>query len=485
MASMKTPSSSGSSSSRVDRTPPYSEEAEKGVLGAALLEPHWVIDLCIEKGLAPMAFYSRNHQSLFETLLAMFGRGEAIDSVTLSERLRQQGELDRVGGVEYITDLLDYTPTAAHAEGYIQIVYEKFLLRTIIEQSREAIDRCYGEEATDAEHVLSQTEQSFFQLSEKRRSSIAPWKDVVKLAMTEINTIFDTKTGHNGIPTGFKDMDRVLQGLQATDMIILAARPSMGKTSLAMNIAEQVTLGKGDGKRRAVGVFSLEMSNKQLVRRMICCRARVSSHKVSGGYISPEYHGKLMRAAEELSEAPFHIDDSAGLEVLELRSRARRMKRQFDIELLVIDYLQLLNHTPLAREGRQRETAAISGHIKAMAKELDVPVVVLSQLSRAPETRSGLAVPKLSDLRDSGSIEQDADVVMLLRRPCKYPEDDLSDDRKLSIVNVAKHRNGPTGEIHLNFEEDFTRFEDRSEVQERGGGMDFIGEPMSDGGYDA
>jgi replicative DNA helicase len=282
-------------------------------------------------------------------------------------------------------------------------------------------------------------------------------------AVQEIEKIYALKKGLTGIPTGFHDLDRILLGLQPSDMIVLAARPSMGKTSLALNIVENVALGLGgDHEARPVAVFSLEMAREQLVRRMICSHAEVPSHKLAGGYISAEYHGRLMNSASALNKAKIMLDDSAGLEALELRSRARRLKRRFDIQLVVVDYMQMLNFPQFASEGRQRETAAISGALKGMAKELKIPVLVLSQLSRAPETRSTMAIPRLSDLRDSGSIEQDADVVLLLRRPCKYPDDPDHEDTTLAVVEVAKHRNGPTGIFKMNFEEEYTRFESRA-----------------------
>jgi replicative DNA helicase len=239
-------------------------------------------------------------------------------------------------------------------------------------------------------------------------------------------------------------------------------------TSLAMNIAENVAIGNTwDKVPRPVAIFSLEMSREALVRRMLCSRAGVPSHKLSGGYISNDLHSQLVRAADELSQAKIFVDDSAGLSAIEVRARARRLKRKYGIELIVIDYLQMMNYPQFAKEGRQRETAAISGAMKAMAKELKIPVVVLSQLSRAPEQRDKTAVPKLSDLRDSGSIEQDADVVCMLRRPCKYPDDDEFHDKTLAILDVAKQRNGPTGEIRLNFIDELTRFESRAEGVDR------------------
>ncbi len=446
-----------------DRIPPYSEEAERGVLGSALLDSSRVIDLCVEKQLVATSFHVPAHQTLFETLVDMNNSGQVIDLLTVGDRLANAGLLNQIGGRDFLVALVDATPTAAHAEHYIEMVRQRHLLRTIIDRARTAIDQCYATEE-DADEVLSHTEQQFFEIGDMARSAMRPWNDLIKESMQDIENIFQQKQGVTGIPTGYRDLDKKLLGLQKSDMIIIAARPSMGKTSLAMNIAEKVALGEvADHQSRPVAVFSLEMSSEQLVRRMICCRARVSSHKLSGGYITQVNHGHLMQAADALSKAQIFIDDSAGLSAVELRARARRLCKRFEIKLIVVDYLQLLNYPQYAKEGRQRETAAISGALKAMAKELKIPVMVLSQLSRAPETRdTKSAVPKLSDLRDSGSIEQDADVVGLLRRPCKYPQDKEADDVTLSILDIAKHRNGPTGEVRLHFEETYTRFEDRA-----------------------
>jgi replicative DNA helicase len=448
---------------RSDRIPPYSEEAERGVLGSAMLDAERVIDLCTTNKVTADSFHVPAHRDLFETLETMHQAGQAIDVLTVSTKLSDAQLLDRVGGETFLLELLDQTPTAAHAKHYIDIVRQKHLLRTVIACSQESITACYdGEE--EADEILGNAQQRLFEVGDKTaRTDIVPWSDLVRASHDEIEKIFTERRGITGIPTGFADIDAKLMGLQGGDIIILAARPSMGKTSLAMNIAEHVALGEGsDRTPRAVGVFSLEMSRESLVRRMICCRAGVSSHLLSRGFISKENHGYLIEAAHSLTKAPIYLDDTAGLTAVELRARARRMKKRFNIELIVIDYLQLMNYPQYAREGRQRETAAISGAMKAMAKELKVPVIVLSQLSRAPETRGALAIPKLSDLRDSGSIEQDADIVALLRRPCKYPDDPNSSDKTLSILDIAKHRNGPTGEIKLHFEEDYTRFSDRA-----------------------
>lgn len=443
-----------------DRLPPYSEEAERGVLGSALLDAARVVDFAVERGISPESFHVPAHQALFEVLRGMTHDGSPIDLLTVGERLKKLGRLDEVGGAAFLERLVDSTPTAAHAEYYIDIVRQKHLLRMIIDKSREAIDECYSSEK-DADSVLNVAEQSFFDIKQLQRSAMMPWSDLVKDAITDIENIFLMKKGITGLATGYSDLDKILMGLQPSDMIVLAARPSMGKTSLALNIAENVALGVADDTPRPVAVFSLEMSREQLVRRMICSHARVPSHKLQGGYISQTFHGQLISAASALTKAPIFLDDTAGLEALELRSRARRMKRKHDIQLIVVDYLQMLSYPQFAREGRQRETAAISGALKAMAKELKIPVIVLSQLSRAPEQRSDDGKPRLSDLRDSGAIEQDADVVLMLRRPCVYAEEGEVIDEKLAEVEIAKHRNGPTGKVEFNFEREYTRFDSR------------------------
>ncbi len=471
------------------RVPPHSAEAERGVLGSILLDAARVMDLCIEAGLIPDSFHLPALRTLFVALCEMSRDGTAIDLVTVAERLRGMDRLETVGGVALLEALIDATPTAAHAEYYIDIVRQKHLLRCVIDCSREAEQACY-EEDQSADLVLSRAEQAFLGITERQHGLLQPWPGAIKATMERIDRLFALGPGgFTGVSTGFRNLDRVLRGLRPGEMIVLAARPSMGKTSLAMNICENVALGqdadrrqqKGEhGKPRAVGVFSLEMSQESLAMRMLCARAEVAAFQLDSGLISPQkVSTQLTRAASTLSKAALFVDDTGGLDVMELRARARRLKRKEGIELLMIDYLQLLNCREMARQGRQLETAAISAQLKAMAKELKVPVVVLSQLSRAPEQRSEKSgKPKLSDLRDSGAIEQDADVVLLLRRPCRYPDNsEDSADQTLAIVDVAKHRNGPTGEVRLNFEEKFTRFFDRSDA-----GGDFGEIEPDDGG---
>lgn len=437
------------------RLPPCSEEAERGVLGSALIDSTRVIETSLGRGLSSESFYFPVHRILFEKLLDMYQAARPVDLLMVGEELKQSGDLDRIGGHAFLEGLVDSTPTAAHAEHYMEIVQQKYLLRRIINEATDAIDRCYSAEE-EAEELLSMTEEAFFELGDKKSASAEAWKDVV---YTTTGNIIDGKKTQ-GVPTGFTDLDKELRGLHNTDMIVLAARPSMGKTSLAMNIVEHAALGRGSGEKFSVGVFSLEMSQEQLVRRMLFSKAGVPAWK---DYFSENDHSRLTSAADQLGKAKIIVDDSAGLDIMDLRARARRMRRIFKVDLIVIDYLQLLHDKRRSREGRQLETASISNSIKGMAKELKVPVMVLSQLSRAPEQGSRDGKPRLSDLRDSGAIEQDADVVLLLQRPSYYKKDadQSTGEDTLAVVDIAKHRNGPTGEVKLNFFREITRFENR------------------------
>ncbi|MCE9613711.1 MAG: replicative DNA helicase [Lentisphaerae bacterium] len=457
------PGSSGSGR-RSDRLPPCSEEAERGVLGSVLLDASRVMDLCITAQLVPESFHVPAHRMIYEALVDMHQQGGVIDVLTATERLQTLGRLEQVGGATALDRLIDSTPTAAHADYYIDIVRQKHLLRLVIDCARRTEQEAY--EAEDgADLVLSRAEQAFLDITEGRHGDNVPWPEAVKGTMDHIERVLHMHRGLTGLSSGFLNLDAMLQGLRVGEMIVIAARPSMGKTSLAMNIAENVALGKNDPDRmaRPVGIFSLEMSYEALVLRMLCSHAGVPSFELARGMIAAgQAHRKLTTAASVLMKAPIYLDDTGGLDIMELRARARRMRKRYGVEMIVIDYLQMLHSRDYARQGRQIETAHVSGNLKAMAKELKVPVIVLSQLSRAPEQRDKLGKPKLSDLRDSGAIEQDADVVCMLRRPCKYEDDPEHEDRSLAIVEVAKHRNGPTGEVQLNFEDEYTRFSDRA-----------------------
>jgi len=445
-------------------TPIFNEEAEMGVLGSILLDPQKVVDFCIEKQISPESFYLRHHQLIYSTMLDMNRSLRPIDVLTLSERLQAQGVLNEVGGQPYINRLLDSTPTAAHAEYYVDLVRQQHLLRRIIDCARSSENECYASQE-DADAILAKVEQDFFNISEDRHSAMMPWPQAVKETMVTVENILNNK-GISGIPTGFNDLDEKLLGLHPQDMIIIAARPSMGKTSLAMNMAENIALGKGDNQPRPVGIFSLEMSRESLILRLLSSHARISMHDIAGGFLTDKKHRLLASAADIFSKAPIFLDDTGGLDILELRARARRMKKKHDIALFIIDYLQLLHCKERSREGRQNEISSISGSLKNMAKELKVPVLVISQLNRAPEARDREGRPRLADLRDSGSIEQDADVVCLLRLPSKYSDETggSSDEAEEAKIDIAKQRNGPTGEISLTFLKQIMRFESAAPV---------------------
>ena len=463
------------------KTPPHSAEAERGIIGSILLDTQFgedarVLDLCQARGLTPDSFYEPRNRILYDTFREMNGGSTPIDAVTLLDRLRATGRLEEIGGVAAIQSLLDNTPTSAHAEYYIDIVRQKHLLRTMIQRARETEAKCFDESsAANADILLGEVEKNFLEIGGSSSVRV-DWKTAVENTLTAMDKLFDGGGNQfDGLPTGFKYLDEKLMGLKPGDMIVVAARPSVGKTSLAMNIAECIALGQdingmpmsaGHDRPHGVLMFSLEMSTESLAKRMLAGRAQVDTWRLQRGMLTHdqrvEASMRLMQAAQTLRGAPIYIDDTSALDVSDMRARARRMKRMHNIELIVIDYLQLANCREFAKQGRQLETSRISGQIKAMAKELKVPVIVLSQLSRANEKGDDKdEVPKLSHLRDSGAIEQDADMVFLLRRPCRSKTAQWHDDELLAIVDVAKNRNGETGEVDFNFYKQGTRFGDR------------------------
>ena len=445
------------------RIPPHSAEAEIGLLGSILVDAERVLDACATEQIVPESFFAVQNRVVFEAARDLYSSGQGVDLITVTDYLRTCGRLDDAGGEEALNHLVDSTPTSAHAAYYIDIVRKKHLLRTILRITTEAQEKCYSEQ-TSADTILSETEQAVLGISEQQSSDIVSWRDAIHKAIHNVDLSFDKAGALAGISTGLGNLDHYMYGLRSGEMIVLAARPSMGKTSLAMNICENVAMGiGGDGVAKPVAIFSCEMSQESLIMRMLCAHAKLSMDTIHKQLKTQnEIIQSLTQAASELEKAPIFVDDTAGLDIMDLRARARRMKKRFGIRLIMIDYLQLLNSRERADQGRQLETSHISANIKAMAKELDVPVIVLSQLSRAPEQRDSSGRPKLSDLRDSGAIEQDADVVLLLRRPCKNPKDPLHEDERLAIVDVAKHRNGPTGEAMLDFEDKYTKFTDRA-----------------------
>ena len=389
----------------------------------------------------------------------MFSKNSAVDVVTLTEELKKKGQLDEAGGVPYITSLTSSIPTAANIEHYARIVREKGTLRQLINNATGIVQDCY-ESTSEVDKLLDRAERLIFEITSKKvdQKSVL-LKDIIKHSIETIDNLYQRKENITGIPTGFNEFDVMTAGLQASDLIIIAGRPSMGKSALATCMAEYA----GIVEKIPVAFFSLEMSKEQLVQRMLCSHARVNAHKVRTGFLSQSDWPRLVNAAGKLSEAPIYIDDTPGISVLELRAKARRLKSQYDIKLVILDYLQLMQG-PTKSENRQQEISEISRSLKALARELNVPIIAISQLSRAVEQRQDRR-PQLSDLRESGAIEQDADVVVLLLRE-EYYNPNLEEKKGLAEVIIAKQRNGPVGIFTLTFISEYTRFENLSRREE-------------------
>jgi replicative DNA helicase len=458
-------SSNTADAPKIDRLPPHSIEAEQGVLGCILLSPNDCMGECIEK-LKPghLVFYDLRHQTLFQTLLEMFDEKHAIDLITLQQRLKNKQHMEGVGGLAYICTLPDQVPSAANLQYYLDIVLEKYLLRKMVQTCTGIVGRVFDYEG-EVDALLDEVERDILQISEDRVSGAsATIKELVHRAISKIEEYHANQGMLTGLSTGFTDFDKMTTGMHPGEMIVVAARPSMGKTSLAMNIAEHVALEL----KVPVGVFSLEMTADQLVLRMLCSRSRVNLRNVRDGFLAERDFPKLTGSASKMTSAPLFIDDSSGLSILQLRAKARRMWQQSGIKLFVIDYLQLLHSTSRRAENRQQEIAEISGGLKSLAKELSVPVIVLSQLNRELEKRGPGERPRLSDLRESGAIEQDADLVGLLYRETKNKDGDEEVDMEQDAIPVklyiAKQRNGPTGDVDLIFLKSYTRFESAAKV---------------------
>lgn len=447
-----------------DRLPPYSEEAERGVLGSILLASAKVMDIAIDTfDFQPEAFYVPAHRVVFSSMLRLRAQKEVIDVLTVAEDLDVHDLLDQIGGPVFLDRLVDGTPTSAHSEYYMTIVNFDSRRRDIIKECRETENMCY-ERRDSVEDIIASHETGLRLIEAKHERKEKLWPEIVQAVVAEVEEAIEHGTGV-GIPTGIKGLDETIIGLKATELTILAARPSMGKTALMMNIAENVATGNSDAgiEGKPVGVFSIEMSGKALALRMICGSGKLDSWRLQKGWVSPSVPARLIDAAGRVMKLPIFVDDTSALDIAQMRIRARRWRDKFDIELIIVDYLQLMKCREKARQGRQLELAEISGGLKDMAKELDLPVLALSQLSRDFEKRDKEGRPRISDLRDSGAIEQDADNIWLLRRPCRYSESAEHDDKELAIVEIPKVRNGPIGETRLNFIEKYTRFEDRVE----------------------
>ena len=426
-----------------------------------LLSPTDVIGDCVER-INEQYFYQPAHATIYTILVECWTAQRPADVITLTQTLRDRNLLESVGGPAFVTHLFTFTPTAANAGYYLEIVREKYVLRQIIGACTECAARAYDEQG-EVNTLLDEVEQRVLAISENRFKDQVPlMKDQVMEAIETIEKLYNRKGAITGLSSGFDNFDKMTNGLHPGEMVVIAARPSMGKTALAMNIAEHVAI-KG---KHPVAVFSLEMSSQQLVQRLLCSNARVNLGNINKGFLSDRDFPNLTTAASRLAESQIYIDDTAGLSILELRAKARRFKQKYDIKLIVIDYLQLLRSTSRrAQDNRQLEIAEISSGIKALAKELKIPIIVLAQLNRNPEARKN-GRPVLSDLRESGSIEQDADLVGLLVRSEYYAEDEETKEevRGEAELIIAKQRNGPVGDVKLTFLKEFTRFEDRADV---------------------
>lgn len=440
------------------KIPPHSLEAERAVLGAVLLERE-SLPRAIEI-LKPSDFYKEGHRKIFAAMISLFQRSEPVDLLTLTEELRRSGELDEVGGPAALAGLVEEAATAAHLTSYANIVREKSLLRDMIRVATEIVREGY-EAKEEVDSLLDRAEQQIFQISERRLEGTAvPIRSILKGTFEYIERLYERKERVTGLPTGFDELDDLTSGLQPSDLILVAGRPSMGKTAFALNVAKHV----GIHLNKRVLILSLEMSQEQVVQRLLCADAKVDSHDVRTGRLKQQDWTRLTNAAGRLSEAPIFIDDTAGLTVLEARAKARRMKAEHGLDLVLIDYIQLMRGRG-GVENRQQEISEISRALKAMAKELRAPVVGLSQLSRAVETRPTREHrPQLSDLRESGALEQDADLIIFLYRPDRYK--DVSEipleEQNLAEVIVGKQRNGPTGIVRLVFKSEYASFERRA-----------------------
>lgn len=441
------------------RAPPHSLEAEQYLLSCCLLDGSDTIARCLEARLPPAAFYSSANRIVYEKLCELYQKNPPVELAVLAEELKTAQQLEAVGGYAYLTQISASIPTTAQAVYFLEKVRELYLLRELIKAATGAVEQCFNYQG-GLEEFVDKVEQDIFSVTQARISDAAkPMKEPTREAMNIITKMMMKKGELTGVPSGFKDLDSLTFGFQRQEMVVLAARPSMGKTSLALNVAESAALPKR-GDPVATLVFSLEMSASQLALRMLCARARVNMKLLRDGLLSKngEEQSRLLHAADEFSKAPLFIDDSSHLTIMELRAKARRVHARHKLGFIIVDYLQLLSPTD-PKVPREQQVAEASRGLKALAKELDVPVLVLSQLNRSSEKEN--RVPRLSDLRESGSIEQDADVVLMLARP-KDADENYQVAADSADLIVAKQRNGPVGELKLTFLRDITRFENHT-----------------------
>ncbi len=443
--------------SLMSRLPPQNIEAEQSVLGSIMLEND-ALNRVIEF-VESEDFYRESHRKIFRAMLVLSEKGEPIDLVTLTDLLKGQDELEAVGGSTYLSLLVDSVPTAANSATYAKIIREKSILRRLIHGATEIVTRGYESNA-DVDHFLDQSEKIIFDVAQKRiRQSFYPLKDIVMHSYKMIEKMSERQEMVTGVATGFLELDRMTAGLQPSDLIIVAGRPSMGKTAFALCVASHAAIKK----KIPSAIFSLEMSKEQLAHRMLCMEARIDSSKLRGGFLTQSDWARLTDAAGVLSEAPIFVDDSPAMNILEMRAKARRMKKEYGLGLVVVDYLQLMRGLTQT-DNREREISEISRSLKALAKELNIPVIALSQLNRMVENRKP-PKPILADLRESGAIEQDADLILFLFREEVYDRDTIN--RGTAEVIIGKQRNGPVGEVRLTFLNSFTRFENLAREPEQ------------------
>ncbi len=434
----------------LERILPNSMDAERSILGAILLDDKAIFTVL--ETLNGQDFYLEGHRKIFEKMSLLTSQSRPIDLITLKDELQRSDQLESAGGPAYLASLTDGLPRAVNIEHYAQIVREKATLRRLIQISNEIMARSYQSEESAIE-ILEQVERAIFELAGQQfRTGFSPIDPLVSAVYKQIEEVSNRKTLVTGVETGFTELDKKTAGLHPADLIIIAARPALGKTSLALNISQHVAIKK----RQTVGIFSLEMSKEQLVKRLLCAEAEIDAHKVNTGYLNKEDWARLSRAAEDLSQTRIFIDDSASISITEMRSKARRLKQEHGLDLLIVDYLQLMSGSEKRYENRTQEISQISRGLKAIAKELAVPVLAISQLSRAVEARRGDHRPQLSDLRESGSIEQDADLVLFIYR--EEMHNPTEDNSGVAELIIGKQRNGPIGSIQLAFVKQFTKF---------------------------
>ncbi len=441
----------------IDRVPPQNLEAEQAVLGAMLIKKEAIAE--VSEILRPEDFYREAHRIVFQAMMDLFTKNEAVDLITVTEQLRKNEQLEKTGGIAFITSLANAVPTAANVVHHAHIVEEKAQLRNLINAATEIAGAAY-EDNEDVSDVMDEAEKKILAVAAHQTGgAFEPIKDILLNTFSKIETLYETKGGITGIPSGFKDLDKLTSGLQPSDLILVAARPSMGKTAFTLNIATHVAVYK----KKPVAFFSLEMSKEQLVQRMLCSEGGIDAQRLRIGELEEKDWTRLISAADRLAAAPIFIDDTAGITVMELRSKARRLKAEHGLSLIVIDYLQLMQgRASKNSDNRQQEISEISRSLKALARELNVPVIALSQLSRSVESRQ-VKKPMLSDLRESGSLEQDADIVMFLYREDYY--DPETENKNITDLIIAKHRNGPVDTVQLFFHKQFTKFADLSRMQ--------------------